>query len=294
MTGATNPALSFEGLTIDAARRRLAAALAKAGREPAARDARRLLEAATGRDHAALLRDAPSVLPDPAAAALARLTARRLCGEPLTRILGQRAFHGLDLQVRPGVLDPREDTETLVLLALDLCPDRAAPLRIVDLGTGSGALLCALLSALPNATGVGVDLSAVACEAARANARATGVAARSLVVRGRWTAALAGPFDLIVSNPPYIERAALPGLPVEVRDYDPALALDGGPDGLDAYRAIVAEASRVAAAGANLVLELGAGQREPVERLVCRAGYTLAGVRHDSGGHARAIAARIA
>ena len=283
----------FGGLTVGQARRQLAHALGAAGREPAAVEARLLLAAATRLDHAALLRETDHPLSAAAAARLSAIAARRLRGEPVSRILGSRDFYGLTLQVRPEVLDPREDTETVVRLALDLCPDHAAALRIVDLGTGSGALLCALLSALPYAAGVGVDLSAAACEAARANARAAGVADRALIVRGRWAEALSGPFDLVVSNPPYIESAVLPGLPVEVRDHDPALALDGGPDGLDAYRAIVADARRIAAPGAHLVFELGIRQRGPVESLLRQTGFALAGVRQDGGGHERAIAARI-
>lgn len=283
----------FDGLTIGDARRRLAQALAVAGREPAAVEARLLVAAATGLDHAALLREADRPIGD-AATRLSSFAVRRLGGEPVSRILGFREFSGLTLAVRPGVLDPREDTETVVRLALDLCPDRAAPLRIVDLGTGSGALLCALLAALPHATGTGVDLSPLACDAALANVRAAGVAERAMILRGRWAEALAGPFDLIVSNPPYIESAALPGLPVEVRDHDPALALDGGSDGLDVYRALVVDARRIAAPGAHLVFELGAGQREAVEALFRQARFALAGARQDGGGHARAIAARIA
>lgn len=293
MTDSADASPGFEGLTIGAARRRLADALGTAGREPAALEARLLVAAATGLDHAALLRETDRPIDAAAGIRLSDFAARRLRGEPVSRIVGARDFSGLSLQVRPGVLDPREDTETVVRLALDLCPDHAAPLRIVDLGTGSGALLCALLAALTRATGTGVDLSPSACDAARGNALDVGVATRALILRGRWAEALAGPFDLIVSNPPYIESAALPGLPVEVRDHDPALALDGGPDGLDAYRALVTDARRIAAPGAHLVFELGAGQREAVEALLRQAGFALAGVRQDGGGHDRALAARI-
>ena len=246
---------------------------------------------ATGLDHVTILRESHVPISGPASETLSRLAARRLRGEPTSRILGTREFCGLALKVRPGVLDPREDTEAVVRLAGTLC--RVAPARIADLGTGSGALLCALLASFESACGVGIDLSEAACAAARANADATGVASRALIVRASWTAALKGPFDLIVSNPPYIVRDELPQLPVEVRDYDPPLALDGGSDGLDAYRAILTDIGRIAASGAVLVLEIGAGQRPGVEALLRHQGLLPCGSERDGGNLDRAIAARI-
>ena len=279
-------------MTTGEARRALTARLASAGREPAGLDARLLIEAATGLDHATVLRDSHLPMGEPASAALSHMAGRRLRGEPTSRILGTREFCGLSLQVRRDVLDPREDTEAVVRLSRDLC--RSPPMRIADLGTGSGALLCASLASFEDACGIGVDLSPSACAAARANAQATGVAARALIVRGAWTAALKGPFDLIVSNPPYIARNELPHLPVEVRDHDPPLALDGGCDGLDAYRAILADIRRIASADALVVLEIGAGQGRDVEGLLRHQGLVPCGSERDGGRVERAIAARLA
>ena len=275
------------------ARRRLATALATAGSDAAAFDARHLLQHATGLDHAGLMRadDAP-MTPD-AALSVATLARRRLDGEPLSRIIGHREFGGLRLTVRPDVLDPREDTEAVVRLARDLRPCRAGVRRILDLGTGSGALVCALLSAYPDAYGVALDRSAAACVLARDNLTACGFAARSSVMRGSWCDALGGPFDLIVSNPPYIARADLARLPREVGRYDPRLALDGGFDGLDAYRAIFADVRRVGAIGGLVVVEIGAGQRDDVTALMDQAALPPCGMARDYGGHARALAAEL-
>ena len=282
-------ALSFEGMTLAEARQKATALLAAAGREPATIDARFLLQAAVGRDHAALIRDAALPLPSGAAAVLAQSIARRVSGEPLSRILGYRDFAGIKLEIRPGVLDPRDDTAAVVRLAQRLRPH---PSRILDLGTGSGALLCALLQACPEATGIGTDLAAAACLLARDNADQAGVSRRATIVRGRWCEALAGSFDLIVSNPPYVRRSDLPGLSPEVRDHDPLLALDGGPDGLDAYRAILRDIHRVASPDALLVLELGAGDLARVETLLEGVEGGTVGTERDAGGHVRAVAAQ--
>lgn len=217
---------------------------------------------------------------------------RRLKREPVFRIIGRRQFWGLDLQVTPAVLDPRADTETVVSAALAAMRDRMGePLRVLDLGTGSGAILCAMLHEWRNATGVGVDRSPAACGVASANVAALGLSRRATIVDGDWAASLAGPFDLVVSNPPYIETAALAGLDPEVRDHDPVLALDGGADGLDAYRAIAASLPRLLAPGGCVVLEIGSTQAQAVAAVLNDYGLAVSGIVRDLGGHQRAIVA---
>ena len=174
------------------------------------------------------------------ASRLGAWTARRLAREPVARILGEREFWGLPFELTAETLVPRPDTETIVETALSLFPDRHAPLRLVDLGTGSGCLLVALLHELPQAIGVGIDRSPDAVRTARSNARRNGVGSRSLFVVSDWASAIGGGVDLIVSNPPYIASDVVESLDLDVREHDPRLALDGGADGLDAYRIILA------------------------------------------------------
>ncbi len=281
---------NFAGQTLAQARRALATLFEAVSREPATLDARLLLEFATGLSHADMLRDGDDPLSADAARTLDDLAARRLAGEPTSRLIGRRPFCGLDIAVRPGVLDPREDTETLVRLAGEL---RSAASDVLDLGTGSGALLCALLDRYPEAIGVGVDRSPDACNAARENLVRNGLTKRGAIVRGDWTAALAGPFDLIVSNPPYIATGDMPALADEVRLHDPALALEGGPDGFAAYRAILADIRRIVSPGALLVFEIGAGMRDGLEALFAALGIRVLRIARDTGGHERAVAVEI-
>ncbi|OIQ69250.1 release factor glutamine methyltransferase [mine drainage metagenome] len=221
---------------------------------------------------------------------------RRLAGEPVARILGHKEFWGLPLQLSAATLVPRPDTETVVELAWQvLCtsahPHR--PLRIIDIGTGSGAILLALLSELPNASGIGTDISAAAVETASANAARLGFAPRTAFVACNYAAAVSGKFDLIVSNPPYIRSTEIADLAIEVRDHDPIAALDGGADGLDAYRAIAAEAARLLEPGGVVVVELGYGQSGDVRRLMAAAGLALQGPpKDDLAGIRRAVAFR--
>lgn len=218
---------------------------------------------------------------------------RRRSGEPVWRILGGREFWGLPFTITPAVLDPRPDTETLITAALAaLEARRETPLRILDLGTGSGAILCALLSEWPAAHGWGVDRSERACRVAQDNVQALGFASRALVVNGAWSAAMpdAG-FDLVVSNPPYIPSASIPDLAPEVRNFDPHAALDGGPDGLACYRAIAPNLPRLLAPGGVSVLEVGAGQAHAVGELLLEAGLSLRATHRDLGGHERAVVA---
>lgn len=279
-------------LPLHEALRRLTRAFGAAGLAEPGADAALLLEAATGLSRVALLAGGERPLSERAAADLTRLAARRLAREPVHRILGRRAFWTFDLTVTPAVLDPRPDTETLVETALALAAPRH-PARVLDLGTGSGALLCALLGEWPDAVGIGVDRSVEACRVARCNVEACGFGARALIVAGDWGAGLAGPFDVVVSNPPYVASDAIPGLDPEVRDHDPALALDGGPDGLDAYRVIAPLAARLLVPGGLLALEVGWTQAAEVAALLTRAGFADVARRRDLGGHERVVSGRL-
>ncbi len=247
----------------------LADELAAVGIESAAVDARMLVLAAAGLNRLAMLRD-PDVRLDPSAEVrLAAYRLRRLAREPVSRILGRRQFWSLDFEVTPDVLDPRPETETLVEAALSYLKraglDRK-PIRILDLGTGSGAILVSLLHELPRAFGIGVDRSSGALELARRNASRNAAGLRSAWVLGDWCEALAGPFDLIVSNPPYLTTAEIGEAQPEVRGHDPRLSLDGGRDGLAAYRVIVAGWQRLGSP--PLLLEVGATQAGEVSDLL--------------------------
>ena len=263
-----------------------------AGVDTATEDARLLLRAACGLSRLELATEPDAVITGAEEDRLSSYAARRTQHEPVSRILGERGFWTLDLVVAPDVLDPRADTETLIETALRLCRDKP-PTTILDLGSGSGAIVCALLSEWPQARAIAVDLSPHACRATMQNLRRCNLSDRAMVMRGRWSEALgAGRFDLIVSNPPYIATGDLAGLDPDVRLYDPALALDGGADGLDAYRAIIGDLTRLATPGAFALFEVGAGQAGDVAALLAAAGLTPAGVVRDLGGHERVVAAR--
>ena len=222
---------------------------------------------------------------------------RRLKREPVARIFGRKEFWNLSLLVGPAVLVPRPETETVVEAALDFVVRgglRMEKLRILDIGAGSGALLLALLSELPNAVGVGTDISTAALQVARANAARNDLAGRATFLACDIAAGVAGPFDLIVANPPYVARGDIASLAPEVRDFDPALALDGGPDGLDGYRAIAANARALLAPGGKLVVELGIGQEPAVRALFTKAGLQVGAARDDLAGIPRALSASAA
>ena len=271
---------------------RLTAAFRAAGSETPSLDARLLICEALGIDHAALVRDADAALGS-ASARLVSLANRRLAGEPISRILGRREFYGLSFALGPDTLDPRADTETLVDAALQLLQDRAnLPLRVLDLGTGTGAILAALLSHCPAAFGIGIDRAAGACAVAAANLGALGLAARAALVCGDWAEAIVGAFDLVVSNPPYIASGEIAALAPDVRGHDPRLALDGGADGLAAYRALVPAAAILLRAGGWLVVEIGAGQADAVAALQRKAGLDAIGAHRDLGGHIRVVHGR--
>ena len=282
--------------SIAAARREAANAFRRRGLASPELDARLLVGHALGLDHAGLAAQAARALTSDEAAAIAALAARRCAREPVARIIGVKEFWGLGLRLNPATLVPRPETETVVEAALDAVDrlqGRGGALKIADLGTGSGALLLALLSELPRARGVGTDISCAALCCARDNAVALGLADRACLVACDYGAALRGPFDLIVSNPPYVVRDDIATLAPEVRVFDPSIGLDGGPDGLDAYRAIAAVAPRRLGPDGVLVLELGIGQLGPVENLFAAAGLVaIQEPRHDLLGIARALAVK--
>lgn len=267
--------------------------LEAAGIGEAQDDARALLRAAAGLTRLELALAPRAPLSHEEARALSRYAARRAAREPVSRIVGERGFWTLDLAVAPDVLDPRPDTETLVETALRLVAERRdAALSILDLGAGSGAIVCALLSELPTARAVAVDLSAQACAATAANLARCGLAGRASVVQGRWAEALQARFDLVVSNPPYVRTGDIEGLEPEVRLHDPALALDGGADGLDRYREIIGDLPRLLAEDAVVLFEVGFDQAASVAALLGAQDFNIARVTRDAGGHERVVAAR--
>lgn len=283
--GATSRGEAFKALT---------ATLRAAGLDNADREARLLLVAASGLGAVDLVVEPGAALGEKAAAQLERFLARRAAREPLSRIVGQREFWSLKLAISPNVLDPRPDTETVVEAALAAFASRREErLRILDLGAGSGAILCALLSELPNAVGVAAEISPQAAGVARANLATLGFAARSRVVVGRWAEALDGRFDIVVSNPPYIASAEIDNLALEVRGHDPRLALDGGRDGLDAYRAIAGALGRIIAPRGAFFLEIGAGQGGAVSSLLTEAGMGDVALVRDLAGHDRVAQGRL-
>ncbi len=286
----------FSGISIGEARRRLAQLLAAEGFETPGTDARLLVGAATGMSSIEIVAGDETLLPAECAAILGGYARRRLRHEPVSRILSQRHFFGRSFRITRSTLDPRPETETLVELALDLVRDEgwdARPLRILDIGTGSGCILATLLAELPIASGLGTDISAEALEVARDNARRLGVAERAEFSMARSLNGVPGNYDLVVSNPPYIESSAIAGLAADVRDFDPGTALDGGADGLCVYREIAREIGRVMPSG-WAVFEVGAGQAADVTALLGAGGGLDTSLpvrlRRDLGGQTRCVA----
>jgi release factor glutamine methyltransferase len=216
---------------------------------------------------------------------------RRLGREPLSRIIGQTSFWTFDLCVAPHVLDPRSDSETLITASLHFLHDRHADhLSIADLGTGSGALLCALLSSLPHARGIGLDISPHACALAQHNLKRLELDNRASILHADWSM-LEGQYDLIISNPPYIETKIIAELDPDVRDFDPHLALDGGPDGLAAYRSLMPILKHCIKPQGCIVLEIGAGQSQPISNILKNNGFSSITEHRDLSGHIRALCA---
>jgi release factor glutamine methyltransferase len=287
---------SFAGQSVEAARRNLTARFKSGALDSAELDARILVGTALGLDLTGMIAAAERRLTPDEAMHLEGFAHRRLAGEPVARILGFREFWGLALQLSAATLVPRPDTETVVELALDMRrsgphPDR--PWRIADLGTGSGAILLALLSEFPDAYGIGTDISVEALQTARGNAARLGFSARAGFIACDFAAALSDCFDLIVSNPPYIRTSEIAALAAEVRDHDPLPALDGGADGLAAYRALIPQAAARLAPGGVLVVEAGQDQSGDIEGLLAAAGLMREGPpRADLAGIRRAVAGR--
>ncbi len=288
------PPLSFgASMPREAARRAIAQSLSAAGINTAHADARILLCGVLGIDYAELVRD-PARPIGPGAAILAASVARRLKREPVSRVLGVRDFWRARFEISPDVFDPRPSTEALVEAALDHAARYPRQhWRILDLGTGSGAILCSLLQSLPGSSGAGIDFSFQACRAARANLENLGLFRRGFIVCGDWTHALGGRFDMIVANPPYIAQSEFAGLPREVIDYDPRLSLDGGQDGLAAYREIIPAARGLLAPGGMIALEIGANQRPAVESLMEEILGLPAEAKLDLDGHWRVVMTRL-
>ena len=272
----------------------LAQAFDTAGIEAADVDGRLLVGHALHLDRARLIAQSDRILEAREINVISALAARRLKREPVSRILGQKEFWSIALAITPDVLVPRPETETVVEGALDFVVRgglRMEKLRILDIGTGSGALLLALLRELPNATGTGTDISTGALKVARENAARCGVEGRCTFVVCDIASVVEGPFDLLVSNPPYIAHNEITSLAPEVKNYDPTVALDGGDDGLAAYRAIAADAKRLLAPGARMFVELGAGQEAAVRDLFTNVGLIAGIARTDLAGIPRVLGA---
>lgn len=281
-------------LSLAEAQKRIAVALVAADIDESRLEARLLVQAATGLDLAGLIRHEQAPL-GAAAERLAGVVARRLGHEPISRILGKRGFYGLEFGLNAATLDPRPDTETLVdavLEIVDARDGRQAPLSILDLGTGTGAILLALLHALPQTRGIGVDIAPEAVAMAAENAVQLGLAARSRFVLGDMLDRAGDDFDIIVSNPPYIPSGEIAGLDPEVRLHDPSRALDGGADGLDFYRLLAIKAGAHLKPGGWLAMEVGAGQAGDVLALLARQGWQDCGSRRDLGGIDRVVLAQ--
>jgi release factor glutamine methyltransferase len=278
-----------EGFLRDATAR-----LAEAGIEAPRREARLLLAHVLGVDpQALLLRVDERPLPSDAVEAASTLVGRRAAREPLAFLTGRQGFWTLDLAVSDATLIPRADSETLIEAVLASRPDRSSLRRVLDLGTGTGCLLLAALSEYPGAWGLGLDLSPGACRLARGNADRNGLGERMAAMCGRWGEALALPaesrFDLVLSNPPYIPSRDIADLMPEVARFEPRRALDGGDDGLNAYRQILPALPGLLAPGGLAVLEVGQGQAEAMPGLAAVAGLRVLAVRPDLGGIPRAV-----
>lgn len=273
----------------------LAAAAARlngAGIDSARLDARALLAHVLGVETTTLFSRPERVLTATEAVRFETAVARRVGREPLSHITGWREFWSLPFRVTADTLDPRADTETVVEAVLQLVPVRHKPLRLLDLGTGTGCILLSLLHELPHATGVGIDASEAACAVARDNASRLGLDERVSIVLGDWGSGLDGCFDVIVSNPPYIPVAETATLQPEVALFEPRSALAAGDDGLDCYRAIAPQLPRLLSDGGHVVFEVGRGQAAPVAGIVAAVGLEVIGTRTDLAGVERCVLAR--
>lgn len=277
--------------SISEALRGAVARLTEAGIDGARLDARLLLGEALGRDSFWLFNHANDPLADEAEAAFAALLERRLARQPVSLILGRREFWSLDFTVTKDTLAPRPDSETLVEAVLAELPDRTVPLSLLDLGTGTGCLLLALLSELPAARGTGVDRDPDTLAVARDNADRLGFAGRTAFLHSDWWEKVTGRYDVILSNPPYIKSEDIAGLDPEVARFEPLGALDGGADGLDAYRLLAAAADKYLTEAGVIAFEVGAGQAPDVAALLEEAGFKVRAIRRDLAGIERCVVA---
>jgi release factor glutamine methyltransferase len=275
--------------TVKAALARGARVLAAAGIAEARREARLLLGAALGLSPAEILTRQDAMLDETAARRFDGYLLRRAGREPAARILGRREFWSLSFALSPATLDPRPDSETLIEAVLEALPQRERPWRFLDLGTGTGCLLLALLSEYPDASGLGVERDPAAADVARGNAAALGMDGRARVAVGDWGEGVAPAWDAIVVNPPYIPSGEIAGLMPEVKHFEPRLALDGGADGLQAYRDVAPQLAPLLARQGIAAIELGLGQAVPVSRIMAAAGLAIRGLRHDLRGVARCL-----
>lgn len=264
-----------------------ASRLAEAGIPDPRREARLLLAHALGIDPVTVIGYPEQPVAD--GVAYERLVARRANREPLSHLTGRREFWSLDFEVTAATLDPRPDSETIVEAALAAFPDPEARIDILDLGTGTGCLLLALLHERPRATGLGIDVEGAAVAVARRNADRLRLGERARFTVGEWGAALDGPFDLIVSNPPYIPADEIDGLQREIARFEPRRAFDGGRDGLAAYRALAPDVARLLSPGGVAVIEFGAGQGDVVARILEDDGLVCTGFMVDLAGHDRCV-----
>jgi release factor glutamine methyltransferase len=294
---APDPARTGTRCTVGTALREFSAELSRAGVEGSGADLRRLLAELLGISSAAILREPERQLTVTELDTLRSWVERRKSHEPVSRILGKRDFYGRTFSLTPATLDPRPDSETLIAAALEIVQEEgwsSLPLRILDVGTGTGCLLLTLLCELPAATGLGSDISEAALASARDNARRLGVAARADWVRADALEGIAGPFHILIANPPYVRTGAIPHLEPEVRNFDPVVALDGGADGLSIYRRLLARSAGVVPDG-WIVLEVGFDQADAVAGLLAampRVDRTKVRMRPDVSGRRRCVAAR--
>jgi release factor glutamine methyltransferase len=278
--------------TLEAIVAEAAAVLARAGRVEPRRRARQLVAASLDLPPAKLLMHSEQTLGPGEAARVRRLIERVARGEPFSRVIGRREFWSLDFALSAETLDPRPDSETVVEAVLARVSDCAAGLRVLDLGTGTGCLLLALLSELPAAFGIGIDVCERAVATAWQNAQTLGLARRACFFVGDWGSAVGGQFDVVVANPPYIPTATLPNLPAEVREYDPWRALDGGEDGLASYHRIADQLPALLAPRGLFVGEVGAGQAAAAAALLRAGGLALDTFECDFAGIERCVVAR--
>lgn len=265
----------------------------EAGLETSDIDARVIVGAAIGCDPSHVILRQDDAVGGDALERLRPLLARRLSGMPVGRIVGEREFWGLTFALSPETLEPRPDTETLVERVLAELPDKDRAWRFADIGTGSGAIAVSLLRELPNAAAIASDIAEGALCTAWANARRHGVGGRFFALRCNFADAIGARLDFLVSNPPYIRSKEVEGLAPEVRLHDPRLALDGGTDGLDAYRAILAESPRILRPGGRVFFEIGHDQAEELTMLLASCGLADIAVHRDLGGRNRVVCATL-